>query len=215
MSIVRAHWTPQSQDHTIYFRPDGVSGPGFGNDNPTILAELVPLLQVIKASMGEADFFISIIPEANHSFARARIGENIAVPDFGRAFAPIATVLAAHEIEHDCDIEIAVCTGRGMRLGGPSNPSLELSVYERVPDEFGRLSRCRLYLPVSLDASSSECKSILAWYAGAAHGVVSWTSKRTVDAQNVRIARATPSLIAQENDPKKAGFRVQHANPTT
>lgn len=184
MSIVRAHWTPGSKRHTIYFQPGSISGPGYGDDNPAILAELVPLLKVIEESMGGADFFVSMIPEADYSFANARIPDSMEVPAFGRAFEPIASVLAANGIENDCDIEISVRTGRGGNFGDSTTPCLELSVYERIPAESGKYERRRVYLPVSLDTNGNECKSILAWYSGATHGMVSWKWKRQLDVQS-------------------------------
>ena len=196
MSIVRAHWTPESKSHTVYFRPDGVSGPGFGDDNPTILAELAPLLDVISISMEGTDFFISMIPEANYSFGRANIPDTIEVPAFGQAFAPIVSVLVDHQVQNDCDIEISVRTGKGGHFSDPTSPSLALSVYERMPAEFGRYERRRLFLPVSLDANSNECKSILDWYAGAAHGMVMWKWKRQTGVSEPQISSAHPKLIA-------------------
>lgn len=196
MSVVRAHWTPESQGHIIYFRPREITGPGFGGDNPTVLAELMPLLEVIRASMEGTDFFISMIPEANYSFGSACIPDHIEVPAFAQAFAPIVSVLVAQGVQNDCDIEISVRTGRGGRFSDPTSPSMELSVYELIPAEFGRRNRQRLNLPISLDVNGAECKSILAWYAGAAHGMVSWKWKRTVEAQSAQVSVASPTLIA-------------------
>lgn len=196
MSIVRAHWTPGSKRHTIYFQPGSIRGPGYGGDNLAILAELVPLLTAIEESMGGADFFISMIPEADFSFASARIPESMEVPAFGRAFEPIVSVLAAKGIENDCDIEISVHTGRGGNFGDSKTPSLELSVYERIPAESGRYERRMVYLPVSLDKSGDGCKSILTWFSGAASGMVSWKWKRQLDVLSAGVLATDPTSIA-------------------
>lgn len=196
MSIVREHWIPNSKNHPVYFSPEGVRGPGFGNDNPAILADLAPLLEIIQRRIAGTDFFISMIPEENYSFGRANIPKTIEVPAFGAAFAPIMEVLINQEVQNDCDIEISVRTGRGGHFGNPTHPSLELFVYERTPAEFGRYERRRLFLPVALDTDGDECKSILAWYSGAAHGMVSWTWKRQRRNQKSVIACTDTKLLA-------------------
>lgn len=187
MSIVRAHWTPQAHNHVIYFNQDGVRGPGFGNDNPAILAELAPLLQVIRVNMGMSDFFISMIPEENYSFGRACIPDYINVPKFIQAFKPIESLLIAQGVQNDCDIEINVETGRGGSIFSSNKPSLDLSIYERVPGEFGNYERRYLRLPVYLDVNGDACKSIMDWYAGAAHGMVSWKWKSTAIKSNTSL----------------------------
>lgn len=198
MSIVQAHWTPQSKDrsHTIYFQHDGVRGPGFGNDNPAILAELAPVLEELCVTMEGAEFFISMIPDVGYSFARENIPHSIAIPPFGKAFAAIGAALIEQGVQNDCDIEINVSNEQSNRFSNLTPKHLKLSIYERVKTEFGRCDRQRLHLPISLDENGADCQAILAWYAGAKHGLIIWKWKRPDDVQVPDVSANNAKLIA-------------------
>lgn len=174
MWVVREFMTPGTDGHVVYFSSDGVRGPGFGLNQPKILSALLPINETVRFQMGGAKYFISMIPEERLSTSSTEIPEFQPVPDFAKYFQPIESVLISANVQHDCEVDLIIWTGRGVGYAESTKPSIRLNVIERGPDMQGRT----VDVPVHLSIDSEAVQDIFRWYFGAKHGLISWKWKR-------------------------------------
>lgn len=174
----------EANRHVLYFETKGVTGPGFGNDNPQILAKSQPIHAALLEEMRGIEFFMSMIPLADlHGERKAApaIPSELRIPRFRAAFEPLRQALVAKDLGFDrIDMEISVDTG-GVRYGVVKPPTMRLSVIGRKSNaEPERINVERVWPGVSfrLDRESPDIRSILDWYSGAQHGCIILEVKR-------------------------------------
>lgn len=168
----------EANKHVLYFETKGVTGPGFGNDNPQILARAQPIHAALLEEMRGMVFFMSMIPLADlHGERKVApvIPRELRIPLFRAAFEPLRQALVAKDLGFDrIDMEISVDTG-GVRYGVLKRPTLVLSVIGRNSYEEPVRINVEKFWPgvsMSLDLESPDIRSILDWYCGAQHGCI-------------------------------------------